>query len=552
MPSKIASPDRGRRSRWRAVAALSTIGLLLAGCTSGSTPPNPISGPPYTLRVLASSELTDMAPILQAAATATGVTVRLTTTGSLAGTEAVVDGSTVGQYDATWFSTNRYLNLNPGATKKLDGTTQIMYSPVILGLRTPVAHRLGWDRTKPSWTDIANAAARGEFTFGMTDPAKSNSGLSALVGVATAVAGHGGALQPAAIAKATPELAGFFHAQTSKTDSSGSLTQSYLGELTGGTEPATNGLVDYESQLLTLNGQVAANRSLTLVYPSDGAVTADYPLSLLASAPAGAKSAYQRLTAYLRTTAVQQDIMRITHRRPAAGGVQRTGVLATQQPFTLPFPGTLGTVNGLIDDYDNTLRRPGRTAYVLDTSGSMAGAGITGLKQALLALTGADTSATGRFSQFEAGEQITLLPFNTVPGSPLTITMPAADQEPVLAQIRHFTDGLTAKGATAIYDSLVDAYQLVAAQHAADPDRIESIILLTDGENTTGRDLSAFTTFYRALPANSPPVFVIMLGQANRTELGKLAALANGLTFDAATATAGALSAIFEQIRGYQ
>jgi Ca-activated chloride channel homolog len=73
-------------------------------------------------------------------------------------------------------------------------------------------------------------------------------------------------------------------------------------------------------------------------------------------------------------------------------------------------------VNELIHAYDDTLRRPGRTVYILDTSGSMAGPRIVGLKRALAALTGADTSLTGQFSQFQTEEQITFLPFNTAPG----------------------------------------------------------------------------------------------------------------------------------------
>jgi Ca-activated chloride channel family protein len=166
-------------------AFVALAGLLLsalAACTSSPAPPAAgFSGPPYTLRVLASSELADMAPILRQAASATGVTVDLTLTGSLAGAQQVIDGTAERKYDAVWFASDNYLNLYPDGLSRLNGTTEIISSPVVLGLRSSVAHRLGWDHSPVTWVDVAQAATRHEFTFGMTDPATSNSGLSALV-----------------------------------------------------------------------------------------------------------------------------------------------------------------------------------------------------------------------------------------------------------------------------------------------------------------------------------------------------------------------------------
>lgn len=544
-----------------AVSAAAALLLLAVGCTSGTPPVNPtgsstavspmptLTGPAYTLRVLGSSELADMAPILKQAAAATGVTVQLTQTGSLTGAQSILDGQAASSYDAVWFASDQYLDLNPGAQAKLDGTTNIMSSPVILGLQSSVAHRLGWDDKPVTWADIATAAADHEFTFAMTDPAKSNSGLSALVAVATAISGHGAALQPAGIQPAIPALTGLFHAQVLKADSSGWLTQTYLADLKHPGPPAVDGLIDYESELLSVNASAPAGDGLTLIYPSDGVLRADYPLSLLASAPSAASSAYHRLTEYLRTPQVQQQIMQLTHRRPIIGGVTLSAALAAHQPFALPFPGQLSTVNGLIAAYGNTLRRPGRTVYVLDTSGSMAGTRITELEQALEALTGADSSLVGQFSQLQENEQVTFLPFNTAPGAPTVFTIPASSPQPVLSQINSYIGELKAGGATAIYDSLAEAYQILAQQNAADPDRIESIVLLTDGENNTGRDEAGFTSFYDQLPPGSPPVFTILFGDADKAQLDQIATLTGGATFDATTQP---LTGIFEQIRAYQ
>ena len=104
-------------------------------------------------------------------------------------------------------------------------------------------------------------------------------------------------------------------------------------------------------------------------------------------------------------------------------------------------------------------------------------------------------------------------------------------------------------GWTAIYDSLAEAYRIVAAEHATDPDRIESIVLLTDGENNRGLDYAQFAAYYRSLPAGAPPVFTILFGDAKKAELAQVAQLTGGLTFDA---TNQPLTAVLQQIRGYQ
>jgi Ca-activated chloride channel family protein len=343
--------------------------LALTACGGGGSPTEhktlaghkPPAEQAYVLRVLASSELIDMRPILTLAQQATGVTVRLTYTGSLAGTQTVLSGAAAGAFDATWFASDNYLALSPGGLAKLDGSNQIMSSPVILGLRTPVAQRLGWIGKRVSWADIAAAAAANKFGFGMTDPARSNSGFSAVASVATALAGQGAALQASQIPAAEPALGGLVGAQRLIGESSGWLADAYVHDQAAGGRgtPPVDGLIDYESILLSLNASGKLRQPLTLIYPSDGVITASYPLSLLASAPAEAKSAYTRLVDYLLTPAVQRQIMQQTRRRPATPGVQPDPALSSHPLYELPFPGTIGVVNDLVAAYTREVPHPG-------------------------------------------------------------------------------------------------------------------------------------------------------------------------------------------------
>jgi Ca-activated chloride channel family protein len=539
-----------------AAVALAAVALA-AGCTSPGRPAQPAvsaggSGPATTLRVLAGSELADMGPILEAAREATGVHVTLDYTGTLDGAQDVLDGRTTGRYDAIWFSSNRYLALYPQAQSKLSTSAPIMASPVILGLRRSVAHRLGWDASPPTWSDLAAAAGAKKFTYGMTNPAASNSGFSALVGVAAALAGAGAALSQKAVASVAPRLRGFFSGQTLTAGSSGWLSDGYARRA-GASSPAgeqVDGLINYESVLLSLNASHKLREPLTLIYPRDGVVTADYPLTLLSSAAPGKSDAYRRLTAYLRRPGVQQQIAATTHRRPMTPGVALPPTFTRAQlPPELPFPNQLGVVNALIGAYFDKIRPPSRTIYVLDTSGSMHGARLKGLKAALTDLTGTDGSLTGQFARFHNREQVTLLPFNTTPGQPVAFTVPATAPAPVLGRIRAVAGGLRAGGDTSIYDSVEKAYGLAGAGPLTG--YFTSIVLMTDGENNQGAGIDGFAAWYSRLPGrlHAVPVFPILFGENNTAEMNKLASVTGGRTFDARTRS---LAAAFREIRGYQ
>lgn len=83
----------------------------------------------------------------------------------------------------------------------------------------------------------------------------------------------------------------------------------------------------------------------------------------------------------------------------------------------------------------------------------------------------------------------------------------------------------------------------------ADPNRIGSIVLLTDGEGNTGRDESQFEAFYRGLPAGAPPVFTILFGDASKAQLDQIASVTGGVTFDA---TSQPLTQVVEDVTAYQ
>jgi Ca-activated chloride channel family protein len=521
-------------------AALVAAITLAAGCTFG--PAGDGGSEPGELRILGGSELADLEPIFERAKRDIDLTVRVDHIGTLDGVQQVIDGKADGRYDAIWFSSNRYLALRPEAQGKIGTSTKIMSSPVVLGLRASVAKRLGWDKRRVSWSEIAEVVGSGAFTYGMTSPAASNSGFSALVAVAAALSGTGSALDAATIERVSPRMRSFFAGQTLTAGSSGWLSQSY-----GRRGGEVDGLINYESELLALNASGRGRELLTPIYPSDGVITADYPLTLLQSAPERARDDYRRLVEYLRRPEIQRAIVAQTHRRPV---VQMPTRLPAAPP-ELPFPARIDAVDALIAAYFDKIRRPSRTVYVLDTSGSMRGGRIASLKAALTALTGADTTISGRFQRFHNREEITLLPFASAPRPPRSFTVPEVGQGAVLGEIRAAAEQLPAAGQTAVYDSLRRGFEILQGRSAGDPDRFTSIVLMTDGENNRGASLEGFRSWYQDQPASirRVPVFPILFGEAAAGEMNELAGFTGGRTFDGRSQS---LAAVFKEIRGYQ
>ena len=306
------------------------------------------------------------------------------------------------------------------------------------------------------------------------------------------------------------------------------------GDAQGG---PVDGLVGYESDLVTLNASGQLREPLDLIYPADGVVTADYPLSLLSSAAqnAGARAAYQRLVSYLLTPAVQRTIMELTHRRPADPQVALEPGLRQGLVFELPFPASLQVLDSLTGAYYGTLRRPARTVYVIDISQPMAGEPLASLKTALGALTGATADPA---TAFQAREQITFQPFATAPYPPVTFDIPPRDPQHERDLVRAYIAAQAAGGSSAIYDALTAAYRTIMAQAATDPDRITTIVLLTAGNVTAGSGKAAFDRFYRSLPPAiaSVPVFPVLFpvpGATDTAAMDQLAALTGGQAFSA-------------------
>ncbi|MGP3684324.1 substrate-binding domain-containing protein [Streptomyces sp. IBSNAI002] len=529
-----APPGRRRR---RALAALALACLCVVASLTSCTGDR---DGPVTLRVLAGSELADMQPLFEDLRRETGITLTMEYQGTVEATASLATGRY--RHDLAWLSSSRpfQLLLKEGG-RRTEGplSTSTMRSPVVVGLKPEAAERLR--RAAPdgqvSWADLADAAAAGTLKYAMADPRRANSGLAALVGVATAAAGTGGALRPEDVS--CDRLRGFFAGHAVTEDSSGRLADAYVRA-----EDGLDALITYESELLALNRAGTLRAPLEIVYPKDGIVLSDYPLMLLDPAK---RAAYDRLTDWLRSEPVQRRIMERTLRRPVDPGLTRVPGLRAPLGNALYFPDSQAVVDRLLADYAEARGgRPVRVVFLLDFSRSMRGERIEGLRATMAGLSGADGSGSGTFTRFHQGETVTVVRFGGEVLDERSVTYTgAADLERLRAMVADEGFGTS----TAVWSALDHGYRTAADALAKDPGQRVSIVLMTDGENNAGMSLDAFLARYAALPeaARAVRTYTVRYGDADPRELDRAARATGGHMADA---TGQSLLSAFKEIRG--
>lgn len=490
--------------------------------------------------ILASSEIKDLEADFSAAAKQAGVPVVF----KYAGTLDIVDRINAGETsDAILPANGAYpslaLQTKPSAKDKL------FYARIALGVKPLTAQKLGWDKKPPTWAAIAEASKKGQFNYAMTNPSTSNTGMSALFAVALALANKTEDLQLADIK--TQGLQDFLQGQKLTAGSSGWLADTYLKE-----SARLDGMINYESVLLQLNQKLPAAQQLQVIFPQDGVISADYPLMLLNTQK---RAQYQTLINAWKSAAFQKQASQRAFIRPSNPDAPINLALSSSPVAELSFPSQLVVIDGVLLSYLNELRRPATSIFVLDISGSMEGDRIASLRDALLILSGTkmDKQASSRYSRFQSRENVIMLTFDDQVYPEQHFYINEKDKgESQYQAISQFAQRLEVAGGTAIYSAMDAAYKIALKEQIAYPERMTSIVLLTDGENREGLSAEQFARMqqvYRQESKNPIRVFPIVFGEADPSEMEALASRSGGKAFDGRS---NDLGQIFKEIRSYQ
>lgn len=555
----------------KAVAALAAGAMMLAGagCSAsvtgntgntngGNTAQNgdkvqtftPAGGKATaTLNIASGSENKEVAAAVQKAADESGVAVTLNYMGSLDIMSVLENGGE--NYDAVWPASSMWISM--GDTKHLvKNATSTSTTPIVFGIEKAKAVGLGWadssGKTKAVATaDIIDAVTAGKLKFSMTSATQSNSGASAYLAFAAALSGKSEPLTAADFQNA--DLQSKVTALLKGVDRS-SGSSDWLKDMVVANPDRFDAMVNYESLVIQANKQLtqAGHDPLLAVYPADGIAISDSPLGYVDRGQ-NLADAFAKFQQALGSKDSKLEFER-AGRRTGLGGTLTYGSDAqVQQSFkadwgistdasvlkTIPLPAA-DVIDQALSIYQSGLRKPSYTIWVVDYSGSMQGAGKNGVVDGLNAALDPDQAKASRIEPSDKDVNV-FIPFSSNPSPAFKVTgkdthlllSNAADRNPV--------------GGTDIYSALDAAFEQMPSNAA---DYTVAIVLMTDGQSET-ENQEQFKTDYRSR-GNDVPIFSIMFGSADPTQLDEIAALSNAKVFDGRS---GDLAAVFRQVKGY-
>ncbi len=505
------------------------------------------------IRVASGSENKEAARAIEYAVGKTGVALEMHYMGSLDIMDVLEAGGE--DYDAVWPASSMWITM--GDTHHIVRDAQsTSTTPVVFGIAKSKAIELGWadedgETTSPTTAEILAAVQEGKLTFAMTSATQSNSGASAYLAFLTALSGTDGPLTAGDLANG--QLTGQVASLLSGVDRS-SGSSDWLKEMVVADPDTHQAMVNYESLVSQANRELeeAGHEPMVVVYPADGIAVSDSPLAYVDHGQGEqAEAAFSAIQQALADDTATLELERVGRRCGLGGKVVHADddeVAAAFNPAwgivpdasvlkSIPLPAG-EVISQALTLYQTGLKKPSYTLWVVDYSGSMLGAGkegvVAGLEQAL-----DPTLAAEALIQPNEGDVNVLIPFTHVVDSPITAN--GSDTAALLDYAR----SREAIGGTDMYSGLSTALDL-ARQAVADGGYTVAIVLMTDGQSDTyARD--EFVSAYEQAGVDVP-IFSIMFGEADPTQLDELTTLTNGRTFDGRE---GDLADVFRQVKGY-
>lgn len=514
--------------------------FLFSGCedekTSKETRTQKASPSKTRLSIVAGSESKAIEPIIQRFARKKGADIRVTYLGSV---DMMLDLRKPDfKYDGVLPANSMWIRLGDKTLHRVSDEASIMRSPVVLGLKMKKVEDLGWKDRDVNVADILEAVKAGRLRFAMTSATQSNSGASAYMGLLTGLAGNPDVLTAENIEN--PELGEkirtIFGGIDRSSGSSGWLKDMFVQKY-----DYLDGMFNYESMVIAANQELVkqGRAPLYVIYPRDGQAIADSTLGFVNKEDnKDRKALFLELRDYLLEPDVQKEIFGLGFRTGLIGmnpenadrkiynpdwGINLTRTIS---PITWP---QADVIEQALMLYQTAFRKPSFTVFCLDVSGSMEGAGLTQLKQAMMGLLNQELA--GRyFLQASDRDVMVILPFNAAVGRPLVVR---GNRPEDLTQAMASVNSLQSGGGTNIYLPVMKALDIMAAGGEEMSGYLPAVVLMTDGRSNKG-ELAQVEKAWRALRADFdlPPVFGITFGKADDTQLKELAHYTVGRIFN--------------------
>lgn len=410
--------------------------------------------------------------------------------------------------------------------------TSVASSPVVLAVPEPSAAQFGWPAQRPTW-DTLLGLVTDPFTtikFGVVEPNRDAVGLTSLVALNTAAQALGDDADPAAVALTKVFESGRVASQAD-----------LFAELPKTPEEVPTGISFAplsERQVISYNAGLPTV-PLAALYVQPEAPALDYPFAIMPHVRAGKAALAEQLRDALSGQQYEADLAEAGLRAAdgSAGFEVLPGSPAIIQQVTHDAAVLSRTLNAWI-----SYIRPGRALAVVDVSGSM-GQRVPGQNATRMDVL-LQVASLG-MTLFDDEWQVGLWTFSTdlapdhqdylekVPIRPMSENR-AALQE-AISSIKPIPGG-----DTGLYDTLLAAYK--AVQSGWDPYYVNSVILITDGQNDDANSptLDQLVSSLQALMDPRYPIQVVIIGlfdDVSQAELQRITDITGGRPYIARKAS---------------
>ncbi|MCA9972906.1 MAG: VWA domain-containing protein [Anaerolineales bacterium] len=398
-------------------------------------------------------------------------------------------------------------------------------SPLVIAMWRPAAEALGWPGLPLGWLDVGSLAADpsawsyysgGElgdsFRLAHTHPGLSGSGASTLLALVQSAEAKTEAVTPEDIQQPIVQASvGAFE--------SGVTTFSPSTDVLGATMRERG--VDYLTAAVMYENVAVfyGNGEIVPIYPLEGTFVADHPACINQAAPAAVQEGAQLFRDYLRDVAAQETAVSVGL-RPVndAVAIPPGGLLDSTQGVDLAEPAVVfssPTVEALygVQEVWQAARKPVNLVMLLDTSGSMRGGKMDGMR----------TAAIQFVEQMGEEDRISLIAFETEPYLLIENALIGEARDEVVGLIA----GLEASGDTTLFDAIGDGAGVIARTESVAT--TNAMVVLTDGQDTRSYRFRFDAELITAATSFDTTIFTIAYGSdADEQVLSELAARGNG------------------------
>lgn len=448
-----------------------------------------------------------------------------------------------------------------GNTKPIvdEDYTTVFLSPTVIAMQESLAKIMGYPNKKIGWQDIyaLSTAADGWGMYGKsilnpvrfahTHPAKSNSGLNALIAAEYAFSGKKKGLSLDDVRTNSDKLKQLEQTIVHYGESTSLMQKKIVEKGPSFIQYA----VLYEYMVASMNVNSPGKDKLIAIYPSEGTIWGDVCFTKVFSdnVTDEQSKALDEVKKILLSKEVQTKGMNEYFFRPADSSIPlsnaisvQNGVNPSEPQTTLELPG-IDVINGILNDWQTNMKKRANVLFVIDTSGSMTGEPIDNARSAIQNLFDKEAQKKN-YTGIDDEDTISLMTFSTDVSDVYTV------KGKDIGEMSTIVDSLYASGNTKLYDAVnkaINEHQKL--KQAESEKKIDIIVVLSDGGDTSSNmQFGQLESMLGQKEGNLPVIITIGYGQADKDVLESISDKTGGKYYEGNPDT---IKKVFEEIKTF-